>query len=151
MARKKKDLLCEMEGDYQPIDFYWENDRRNVYYSALVKDIVKDNRVTQRLKIFFFIIICFVLVSMCGVGAYILIRISQLHEISFADMGVAITGFGSIISSIIVLPTIIAKHLFPENSETARFAFIKDNQKFDLQNGEGLTPYDNGADYDSES
>ena len=69
MARKKKDLLCEMEGDYQPIDFYWENDRRNVYYSALVKDIVKDNRVTQRLKIFFFIIICFVLVSMCGVGA----------------------------------------------------------------------------------
>ncbi|MCR5020656.1 hypothetical protein, partial [Ruminococcus sp.] len=40
----------------------------------------------------------------------------------------------SILTSIIVLPQIIAKHLFPENSEEVRFAFIKDNQKNDQSN-----------------
>lgn len=35
------------------------------------------------------------------------------------------------LSSVIILPQIIAKHLFPENSEEVRFGFVKDNQKAD--------------------
>ena len=46
-----KDLLQDMEEAYSPQSFFIESDRRDVYYSALVKDIVKDNRTSQKLKL----------------------------------------------------------------------------------------------------
>ena len=64
-------------------------------------------------------------------GMVIIYNISKKSDITYSDIGVAITGFGTVLSSIIVLPSIIAKHLFPENSESVRFGFIKENQKFD--------------------
>ena len=56
---------------------------------------------------------------------------SKKDNISFNDIGIALTGFGSILGSIIVLLQTIAKHLFPQNSEEVRFDFIKENQRND--------------------
>ncbi|MCI6653000.1 MAG: hypothetical protein MSH11_06235 [Ruminococcus sp.] len=129
--KEKKDLLNDMEGEYSATDYYLESERRDIYYSALVKDIVKNNRTSQVLKCIFFGIVCLVFAFICVFGLLIIFNISNKENISYSDIGVAITGFGSVLSSIIVLPQIIAKHLFPENSEQVRFGFIKENQKLD--------------------
>ena len=70
-------------------------------------------------------------VAVCAVGLLIIFNISQKDEISIEDVSVAVTGFGSMLTAIIALPSIIAKHLFPENSEEVRFSFIRENQKLD--------------------
>jgi len=131
------DLLESQSTNTDPKEVYFESERRDIYYSALIKDIVQNNRTTQKYKLAFFIVICAVFIGICVVGSIVIIKVSNSHEITFADLGVAITGFAGVISSILVLPKIIAKHLFPENSETARFNLIRDNQKFDLENHYG--------------
>lgn len=129
MKSKDIDLLNDQDNEKENI--YVESMRRDRYYSAMVKDIVKNNRTSQRLKLIFFIIVCFAFLGTCVVGAIVVIIIATKNEISMEDLGVAATGFGSILTSIIVLPQIIAKHLFPENSEEVRFGFIKENQRND--------------------
>lgn len=132
MRNKDIDLLNDQKNENENI--YVESMRRDRYYSAMVKDIVKNNRTSQILKLIFFIIVCFAFLGICIVGSIVVIIIAIKNEISIEDLGVAATGFGSILTSIIVLPQIIAKHLFPENSEEVRFGFIKENQKNDQSN-----------------
>lgn len=130
MKAKKIDLLYDMEEKYSE-ELYYESDRRDVYYSALVKDIIKNNRTGQILKCIFFGVVCLIFALVCTIGVWIIFNISQKENITYADIGVAITGFGSVLSSIIALPKIIAKHLFPENSEKVRFDFVNANMKID--------------------
>lgn len=130
-STKKNDLLQDMEMPYSPQSFFIESDRRDVYYSALVKDIVKDNRKSQLLKCCFFAVVCIVFILTCVGGMVVLFNITKKNMLTIPDVGVAFAGFGSILSAIIVLPKIIAKHLFPEDSEKVRFDFIKENQKSD--------------------
>ncbi len=123
--REEKDLLIEADKEFFP------SAKRDIYYAALVKDIVKNNRSSQIMKCWFFIFVCGVFLFTCIVGMISILNISKKAYVSVADIGVAVTAFGSVLSSIIVLPQTIAKHLFPENSEQARFEFIRNNQKFD--------------------
>lgn len=125
MKKRNKDLIYESD------DIYNESDRREKYYSILVKDIIDNNRTSQRLKKAFFIIVCSIFAFICVVGLLIIYNISKKDIVTINDIGIALTGFGSILSSVIILPQIIAKHLFPENSEEVRFGFVKDNQKAD--------------------
>ena len=55
MKKRNKDLIYEND------DIYNESDRREKYYSILVKDIIDNNRTSQRLKKAFFIIVCSIL------------------------------------------------------------------------------------------
>ncbi len=133
--RRKQDLLYDFDQDYEgktpDIFLFFESQRRDLFYSALIKDIVKDNRTSQKLKISFFIIVCLAFIGVCGVGAYVLISVVNKNEISLSDVGTAFAGFGSIIGAIIVLPQIIANHLFPGNSEEIRFGFLRRNHELD--------------------
>ncbi len=129
--KTKKDLLNDMEAEYSETHYYLESDRRDVYYSALVKDIVKNNRANQVLKCIFFGVVCAIFAFICVLGLLIIFNVSKKEAITYSDVGVVAAGFGSVLSSIIVLPTIIAKHLFPEDGEKSRFAFVKENQKMD--------------------
>lgn len=128
---KNKDLLYNMEKKYSETEFYLESERRDVYYSALIKDIVKNNRTGQVLKCIFFGIVCFAFIFICVFGIPIIYHVSKRNTVSYSDIAIAITGFGSVLSSVVVLPKIIARHLFPEDSEEVRFRFIKENQKLD--------------------
>ena len=125
--KSKIDLLNEDNGKI----YYFESLRRDLYYSALVKDIVMDNRTGRILKYIFFSIVCLTFVFICVFGVLSIFNVSKKDNISFNDIGIALTGFGSILGSIIVLPQTIAKHLFPQNSEEVRFDFIKENQRND--------------------
>ena len=127
MKTKEPDLL-ETQSD----DEYFQYEKRERYYSAMVKDIVKDNRSLKSLKWVFCLTICAVFSFVCIFGILSIYVLSLKENPSYEDIGIAIAGFGSIISSVIVLPKIIAKHLFPQNSEETRFNFIKDTQKFDI-------------------
>lgn len=134
---KKKDLLDEAEKEFFP------SAKRDVFYSALVKDIVKNNRASQIMKCFFFGFVCAIFLFTCIVGMFVILNISKKENVSIADIGVALTAFGAVLSSIIVLPSTIANHLFPADSEKTRFSFIKDNQQFDsayiLNNSNSVT------------
>lgn len=131
MKPTKKDLLYDKELPYKEQEFYFENDRREIYYSALVKDLVKNNRDLQVFKFLFFGIVCLAFLAVCAFGCWAIFVAANKPCASAYDLGIAVTGFASILSSIIVLPTIIAKHLFPSNSEKVRFELIRDIQKFD--------------------
>lgn len=86
------------------------------------------------MKYIFFGAACAVFLDVCIIGILAVFIIAKKDNITVADIGVALTGFGSVLSSIIVLPQIIAKHLFPENSEEVRDNFIKGVQEFDQVN-----------------
>lgn len=122
--------------------------KRNAYYSMLVKKIIDNNDATQIIKYIFFAIVCLVFISVSLIGIVAILIIAKKDILSYADIGVAITGFGSVLSSIIVLPKIIAKHLFPENSEKVRFDFISQNQKLDLGDPEYIDDLDLDLDLD---
>lgn len=104
---------------------------RDMYYSALVRDVVKDNRVSKIMKCIFFGFVCVVFGFTCYYGMITIYNISKKDSISASDIGIAFTALGSVLGSIIVLPTTIAHHLFPANGEKERFAFINDIQKYD--------------------
>lgn len=150
MVKEKTDkdlLIC---GDKE----FFPSAKRDMYYAALVKDIVKNNRSSQNMKCWFFALVCGIFSFTCIVGMLAILNISKKEDISTADIGIAITAFGTVLSSIIVLPQTIAKHLFPANSEQSRFAFIKDNQQFDsayvLNNGNSTSEDDDSFDEDDE-
>lgn len=123
--KKKKDVLKKGDSEFFP------SAMRDMYYSALVRDVVSDNRVSKIMKCIFFALVCFVFVFTCCYGMITIYNISERKSISASDIGIAFTALGGVLGSIIVLPTTIANHLFPANGEKERFEFISDIQKYD--------------------
>ena len=130
MRKKERDLLF-VDEDTDIFDDNMEADRRDVFYSALVKDIVKFNRSDQTKKWIFFVVVCALLILIIGTGMIVIYNASMKEDTTVQDQGIAITGFGSVLSSILILPKIVANHLYPKNYEEFRFDFIKDLQKMD--------------------
>ena len=64
--------------------------------------------------------------------------------ISWQDFGAALTGLGSILGVIIVLPSKIAEHLFPSGGSKDSMGFVKSMQEYDLekQPQEDVSPCD---------
>ena len=71
--KSKIDLLNEDNGKI----YYFESLRRDLYYSALVKDIVKDNRTGRILKYIFFSIVCLTFVFICVFGVLSIFNVSK--------------------------------------------------------------------------
>ena len=111
-----------------------ESFKRDIKYSELLEVIVQNSKSDQRLKKIFFWIISVMFSLICIAGLYVIFIVANQESTSLTDIGTVIAGFGSTQRAIVVLPTIIAKHLFPENSEEIRFNFMKDIKKFDIGN-----------------
>lgn len=139
MTKEDKDL--QFVNDDQELS---QSNIRDKHYSTLVKKIIDNNDATQIIKYIFFGVVCLVFLAVSIIGILVVLKIASKEAISYADISVAITGFGGVLSSIIVLPKIIAKHLFPENSEKVRFDFISQNQKLDLDKPEYIDSIDDG-------
>ena len=139
MTKEDKDL--PFVNDDQELS---QSNIRDKHYSTLVKKIIDNNDATQLIKYIFFGVVCLVFLAVSIIGILVVLKIASKEAISYADISVAITGFGGVLSSIIVLPKIIAKHLFPENSEKVRFDFISQNQKLDLDKPEYIDSIDDG-------
>ena len=129
-AKSLQESLLEADGEF------FQANKRDVYYSILVREIINNNSATQTLKYVFFSVVCavFALVSILGIVAICII--AGKENIDYSDITIALSSLGGILSAIIVLPKIIAKHLFPENSEAVRFNFVTENQKMDLSSPE---------------
>ena len=137
----KEDKYLQFVNDDQELS---QSNIRDKHYSTLVKKIIDNNDATQLIKYIFFGVVCLVFLAVSIIGILVVLKIASKEAISYAYISVAITGFGGVLSSIIVLPKIIAKHLFPENSEKVRFDFISQNQKLDLDKPEYIDSIDDG-------
>ena len=118
-------------------DSFDEEDKRNGYYTQILKQFTENHKKTHCARIafkwIFFCIVCLSFIAVVTAGVFAIITISKKDKIDSFDVGVAVTGLGSVLSAIIVLPKIIAKHLFPEDGDVKEFSFVKDMLGFDIQ------------------
>ena len=124
--RKTSEDIYTSQNEFQFIN------RRARSYTEFVEHIVRNAKTTLKLKIAFFIILCVILICTTLGGVAAIICVACRNSVTANDIGVALTGLGSVLASLIVLPKIVAKHLFPPDSEQVYFDFIRDNQRFDL-------------------
>ena len=66
------------------------------------------------------------------IGALSNYRNSQKENIALKDFGTALTGLGSVLGVLIILPSKIAEHLFPASADKNAMEFIKSMQDYDL-------------------
>jgi len=108
-----------MSGD---IEFFLpETETREEHYTTLVGNSVTNiNSSTiqrRRLKVAFFvsIIVAFLGIVVCSVAVPVLLMFKD--SVTTSDVIVALGSSGSLIGSMIILPKIIADHLFPKEGE----------------------------------
>ena len=89
------------------ISYLDEKEKRKLQF---MDSKIMDRKVDRVLKCIFFSVICVVFILTCVASFMIIYHISGKTEVS-----ITLGGFGSVIGDIIVLPKIVAKHLFPEN------------------------------------
>lgn len=99
------------------------------------------------MKIVFFILISLSFATIIASSCIVIIHIveSDLPK-TINDTATAITAVAGMISAIIILPTIIAKHLFPENEEDSQITVIKAIQKFDTDKNNSSNVTDDNND-----
>lgn len=71
-------------------------------------------RITLKKWFFGLVMSLLTVITVGSITTFILIAI---NEVSIESIALIVGAFGSLITSIIVLPQIIAKHLFPENED----------------------------------
>lgn len=117
----------KMQFDYERE--YRERDR---LYSVLLGNYIniynrnsKDKRVY---KIIFFIMVSIAFMAIIIFSSVAICRIMKMDASAAQVAAVAIGSFGSIISALVVIPKIIAEHLFPKNDETHMIDMVKNMQ-----------------------
>lgn len=112
-----------------------EYDKRNKLYTQLLRTYIDNystKEKTKRIyKLIFFIVTMFLffgIISVCLVG---IILLSITNNGQLADAGIAIADIVGIISALIILPRIIAEHLFPANEESNMLEMVKNMQDND--------------------
>lgn len=109
--------------------------KRDQSYTMLLRSYVWNQRVTNffmhTFKTIFFFIACIVFVGVVFFGAYGIYHIACKESVSWQDIGVALTGLGSIVSVVIILPSKIADNLFPASNNKESTEFITMMQKYD--------------------
>lgn len=110
-------------------------DRRDRLYSDLLHNYIRSNKSKSNwnkwYKLAFFIVSLASFVGILVVSLYVLIMIAINGGNSVSDVAVVIGGTSGVISSIIVLPKIIAVHLFPTNEDANMINMVQNMQKND--------------------
>lgn len=83
-------------------------------------------------KYVFFFFVCIIFVTVVVLGALSIFFVSKKENITWTDLGTALTGLGSVLGVLIILPSKIAEHLFPSSSDENGMKFIKSMQEYDL-------------------
>lgn len=112
-----------------------EYNNRNRLYTQLLETYIENYRRKEKSKgiykcIFFIITICLFLgIIVCGLAGIIIL--SVYGDGSWTNVGIAIANIVGIISTLIILPRIIAEHLFPTNEESNMLEMVKNMQDND--------------------
>ncbi len=133
MCKKREEEILNTTENWDEIDCLIE---RDIQYTVLLKQYIsaqKENeKLQKRFKIVFFIIVLLVFVVVVSLGAIAIYTISKKASITLGDVGVALSGFGSILGVIIVLPSKIADNLFPATATKEMLEIVQTMQNYDL-------------------
>lgn len=116
--------------------FYWDQyKRRDVLYSNMLEHYLDVHTSKARwntwFKLVFFTVIMLVfLVLICAPMAAIVI-IALKEDVNWEHVALVVSGLAGIITSIMVLPKIIAEHLFPTNEDQNMIGIVENMQKND--------------------
>ena len=137
--RKRKEFFYRVRLFNRHFEEIPQNNLRNVYYTHILSEYKNNKKLIHkqryRFKCIFFWIICLSFSAIVGFNCLLLYNLSKhIGDISITDLGVALTGLSGLLSAIIVLPQIIAKHLFPETGEKEEIDLVKSMQEFDNKN-----------------
>lgn len=106
---------------------------RNDMYSALLEMYVhkydKKEKGKRIYKLVFFVVIMLIFVAVIGLCSFVAVyTIIKNEGITVADAGALIGSVAGIISTIIIIPKIIAEYLFPLNEESNMIDLVKSMQ-----------------------
>ena len=120
-------------------DFYllWDLEaKREEAYTELLTQAEKRRRNLhthrQWMKTVFFVVVCLIMIFIVVMGCVTLFNISKTEARLVDQLGVVVASFGTIITSIIALPKIIAENLFPSKGEDNEMELIKTIIKMDI-------------------
>lgn len=112
-----------------------EYNKRNKLYTELLGNyILRYNKKESAKAIYkgiFFGVIMFMFVAIVICGSVGLLLLSMYGDGTMANVGIAIANIAGIISSLIILPKIIAEHLFPVNEESNMIGMVRNMQEND--------------------
>ncbi len=105
---------------------------RNEYYSDLLKKYIdtytSKSKWNKGYKLAFFIITLIIFLAIIGFSVYSILIIALNGKGTYSDIAAAFSATTGIVSSIIVLPKIIAQHLFPINEDENMINLVKNMQ-----------------------
>lgn len=109
-----------------------EYNNRNRLYTQLLETYIDNYKHKEKTKgiykCVFFIVTVLLFISIVGGGVAGIVLLCIFGDGSLANTGVALVDVAGIISTIIVLPKIIAEHLFPTNEESNMLEMVKNMQ-----------------------
>lgn len=114
-----------------------EYDKRNTLYTSLLGEYIgiysKRAQAKDKYKLAFFIITMIAFVGII-VASLIFIGYTSIYgEGQIVDIGTVIASVAGIISALIIIPKIIAEHLFPVNEESTMIDMVKSMQDNDAK------------------
>ena len=112
-------------------------DARDAAYTELLSDYIKSYNSKRKwntwFKLAFFIVSMAVFIVIIGgsIAALIIASLNVADAEVWSVIAISISGVAATISSIIVLPKIIAKHLFPLDEDKNMIGMVKNMQSND--------------------
>lgn len=114
-----------------------EYSNRNRLYTLLLETYIANYKQKEKTKgvykCIFFIVTIILFIGIVVSGIIGIILLSMYGDGSLANVGIAIANIAGIISTLIVLPRIIAEHLFPTNEESNMLEMVKNMQNNDSE------------------
>ncbi len=112
-------------------------DRRDELYADLLEQYIGTNKEkaknnkTYKCVFFWITMVAFALLIIVPLLLFVIVACRDKH--TYTHFAIVIGGVGSIASSIIILPRIIAEHLFPTNEDENMIGMVKNMQVNDSQ------------------
>ena len=129
------DLLDTAKKDYQSLDPEYIS--RNRIYTQLLESYFHDSKSKSRAKrwykLIFYITTLLCFVGIITISLYALLVVARKETATVADAGTVLGSIAGIVSSLIILPKIIAEHLFPKDDDSHMISMVKNMQQNDSQ------------------
>ena len=99
---------------------------------AILRNTIWQSRFDTFLKVVFFTVVIYVFYLLCDRGISIILSVADKEDSTASDITAIIGAFASVVTAILVLPKIMANHLFPANGEEARYKFISSLKELEI-------------------
>lgn len=107
-------------------------DRRDKAYSKLLENYIdiynRKAKANSIYKLFFFIVTILMMIALVGFPIAFMLIMAIRGDYRWEAVGVIVGGVASMITAVIVLPKIIAEHLFPTKEDENMIEMVKNMQ-----------------------